>query len=89
MQKPTLGRIVLYAFLNDQKEIVERPADVVAIFNPTAINLQVKLDGPNDRGLLGVTPEDVSRMGFWATSIAPADDHAIPQAGRWRWPPRE
>lgn len=90
-QKPTLGRIVLYAFLDKDQKIVERPAEVVQVWpeNTHGVNLHVKLDGTNDLGLAGVIPEDCKRLAFWATSIAPADNHATAQAGRWRWPPRE
>ena len=90
-QKPTLGRIVLYSFTDKAGAIVERPADIVAVWpeNTHGVNLFVKLDGTNDLGLVGVTPEDCARRSFWATSIAAADNHATAQAGRWRWPPRE
>ena len=89
MATPTLGRVVLYAFLDREEKIVERPAEVVAVWPGTiGVNLHVKLDGSNDSDLRGVTPLDLVRMSFWATSISPADNHATPQAGRWRWPPR-
>lgn len=91
-QKPTLGRIVLYAFLDKKgMMIVERPAEIVAVWpeNTHGVNLHVKLDGTNDLFLEGVTTDDCKRLAFWATSIAPADDQGTPQAGRWRWPPRE
>ena len=91
MQKPTLGRIVLYSFLNRENRIVERPAEIVAVWpekHAHGVNLVVSLDGTNDLGLAGVSEKDVERRSFWATSIAAADDHATAQAGRWRWPPR-
>lgn len=86
-QNPTLGRVVLYAFLLDGA-IVERPATIVSV-HPGYVNLHVALDGTNDLKFAGVLPKDVERLAFWATSIAPADDHGTAQAGRWRWPPRE
>ena len=90
-QKPTLGRVVLYSFLDKQGKIVERPATIVAVWpsDTHGANLHVLLDGTNDRELVGLDEKDLGRMSFWATSIAAADNHATAQAGRWRWPPRE
>ena len=90
MQTPSIGRVVLFAFLDQEEKIVERPAEIVHVWpaGTHGVNLVVKLDGTNDLRLAGVTADDCKRLLYWATSIAPADDQEVPQVGRYRWPPR-
>ena len=70
MQKPTVGRIVLYRFpdherhLNNQSPIA--PAVIVAVWSATSVNLKVLNDGPDNS---------------WRTSVQQG-----PGPGQWDWP---
>jgi len=80
MQKPTVGRIVLYSF-ECKGEVVTRPAIIVRTWGDTPanpVNLQVFADGDgtphyND-GLPNV---------FWKTSIHQSEG---PEADRFHFP---
>lgn len=97
-QKPSIGRIVLFAFAAAAGGAVEeRPAIIVRTNDPRegeSCNLQVFTDGSNDDALLdsgesaGSPPIRRTDRVVWRTSIRPSDDPNVPQAGRWRWPPR-
>lgn len=78
---PSLGRIVLFAFLEGAK-VVERPAIVVDVAG-SAVDLQVFANGDSALRQGGETPCVVQRAG-----VAAADDPGVAQADRWRWPPR-
>ncbi len=91
-QKPTIGRIVLYRVGTDDQGLpVYRPAIIVKVWSPTLVNLQVFLDGTNDRlwkYVNGVDPlfayEDECLKGMaWRTSIPEGED-----IGNWSWPVR-
>ncbi|HEX8795453.1 MAG TPA: hypothetical protein VF765_31100 [Polyangiaceae bacterium] len=85
--KPTIGRIVLFAFIAGNGEIIERPAIVVRTWEKYGVQLQVFTDGSNDNHLLA--PAERDQPAVWRTSVIPADDHDKAQVGRWRWPPTE
>jgi len=67
-----------------------RPAIIVAVHNGQTVNLQVCIDGENDRTRLAST----DRAGFgqavppmvWRTSIPYSETH---EPGTWHWPPRD
>ncbi len=88
-QPASPGRIVLYAFEGAEETLHERPAIVVRVWSPKdpggCVQLHVFVDGSNDAGLLYKGESGVS---VYRTSVAPADDQDVPQANRWRWPPR-
>jgi hypothetical protein len=84
----TIGRIVHFV-MPDGKS---RPAQVVEVFTPPTVNLQVFTDGGNDRAnwikLLGYMPSpeaDVPAL-LWRTSVG-FDGSDKPVAGTWHWPP--
>jgi hypothetical protein len=95
---PTLGRIVFFGCreitaADGTKSVEERPAIVVRVWTPGdpkgAVQLQVFLDGVNDRDFFDAMDprrDDPGNL-IWRTSVLPADDQRVAQVGRWRWPP--
>lgn len=87
---PTVGRIVHYVLPRGRGKGSIRPAEIVRVWSDTCVNLQVKLDGPNDAGMgqpdaLGYDP-----LVVWASSASRGSpdlegDEAL---GKWFWPPR-
>lgn len=93
-QKATPGRIVHYRLPNGDY----RPAIVVNVFGnqpedqPQHVQLQVFLDGSNDRiaeanksgeGAPAITEEEAARGLAWRTSVTEGEG-----VGQWTWPPR-
>jgi hypothetical protein len=78
----TEGRIVHFVLPSG----VHRPAIIVAVWNQTTgtSNLQVFLDGTNDKGAFdGVeNPPDVSKGIMWGLS---ADYSETPRPHSWHW----
>jgi hypothetical protein len=85
MQKPTIGRIVIYNTTSEDRENMRHlpacnvqeklPAIIVAVWGDmpnSAVNLQVICDGSAT---------------IWKTSICVADTPG--QEGRWEWPVKE
>lgn len=76
--KPTIGRIVIYRFTDQEKELKdgkspvngadEAPAMVVRVWGESCVNLKVILDGEGT---------------LWATSRNNGEG-----SGNWRWPER-
>ncbi|GAB4485939.1 MAG: hypothetical protein OHK006_12950 [Thermodesulfovibrionales bacterium] len=83
---PTIGRIVQYRIAQDEY----RPAIVVRVNPEGSVNLQIFIDGSNDRPIPGASMrvnfrEDELAKGIaWRTSVREGNE-----AGQWRWPPRE
>jgi hypothetical protein len=92
-QKPTVGRTVHYTMPDGQI----RPAVVVRAWDhepggsypPGVVNLQVLLDGSNDR--IGeknaefFSEEETKRGQAWRTSVHHSEES---KPNTWRWPPR-
>lgn len=75
MQKPTIGRIVIYRTTEEDKinfrstydNVVDQlPAVIVNVWNDTLVNLKVLTDGKTD---------------LWKTSISQGE-----YEGQWSWP---
>lgn len=58
-----------------------RPAIIVRKFDNDLCNLQVFVDGTNDKGL--VPPASLESGLMWATSVPYSADY---EAGSWHWP---
>lgn len=74
--QPTIGRIV--SFKISQEEI--RPAIIVRVWSDTCVQLQIFIDGTNDRNK-GFNIEEQLRGIAWRTSVVQGDD-----PGQWQWP---
>jgi len=89
----TEGRIVLFRVGGTEVEPELRPAIVVKAWNPTSVNLQVFVDGTNDRlrHYPGEKDSDhrifssssIERGMAWKTSVVQGTG-----IGQWRWPTR-
>jgi hypothetical protein len=92
-QKPTIGRTVHYTMPDGQI----RPAVVVRAWDhepggsypPGVVNLQVLLDGSNDRisekNAEFFSEEETKRGQAWRTSVHHSEES---KPNTWRWPPR-
>lgn len=70
MDEVRLGQTVFYRIAPD----VVRPATVVHIWNPTCVQLQVFVDGPNDVGLsTGPNTAEAANGLMWRTSVVSGD----------------
>lgn len=95
-QAVSIGRIVLFGLGTRDGKVVERPAIVVHVWDNNGVQLQVFTDANNDEPYLQPDERTTREVGsnkqarsvVWRTSIRPADDHAVAQELRWRWPPR-
>jgi hypothetical protein len=78
MNKPTIGRTVLYKLGEEDKRSLYTngtwgntpdvaPATIVSVFSDTCVNLKVCIDG--------------YRNDLWKTSVSQGDG-----AGQWNWP---
>ena len=86
--KPSIGRVVLFHFLNHRGVLTTRPADVVALVGDSGmVNLRVKYDGANDLGEDWNDPV-AALEASWQTSVAQLADGAEPTPMTWSWPPR-
>lgn len=80
--KPTIGRIVHYQLGTGRSKGEYRPALIVRVWNDSCVNLQVFLDGSNDReNELSVGVD--SPLTAWKTSSVQGDG-----PGQWKWPDR-
>lgn len=73
MDKPTLGRIVIYKYGEHEKcqhtnGSAECPAVIVRVWSDTTVNLKLIEDGPHDN---------------WKTSATKGE-----AGGQWNWPNR-
>lgn len=83
-QKPTAGRIVLYAIKTKHGAVEERPAVIVRTWGDADyVNLQVLLDGSNDFDLDNPGKDST----VWKTSVYPSASGDM-EEGRFRFPPR-
>ena len=78
MQKPTIGRIVIFKSTNPEHHgnsyVGEVPAIITCVHSDTCVNLQVMRDGASPMPI---------------TSVIHADDPAAPGSTcTWRWPDR-
>lgn len=84
-QVPTVGRIVHYRIGGTDEAPEFRPAIIVRVWSEVGVNLQVLLDGTNDR--VGRLPGEVARVPdvgiVWCTSIMRGLG-----VGQWCWPAR-
>lgn len=86
-ETPAYGRTVFVRIGGTDDEPVIRPGFVVQVWNSTCVNVQLQLDGTNDRrwtdseGKPLFTEEQLSRGSAWLTSIV--EGNAIRE---WRWP---
>lgn len=85
-QAPTVGRQVHYVFENGEV----RPATVVRVWGPETVNLQVLLDGANDRGLGGTDLVWKTSVVYdeGGTSLLGVDGPLQYRGNSWHWPPR-
>lgn len=79
MQKPTIGRIVLfrascYPWIQDGQEV---PAIVTRVWSDTCVNLMVMVDGHE------TTPKGVTSCCYDADADPKRTSYS------WRWPPRD
>jgi hypothetical protein len=77
IQKPSLGRIVLYKLREGASAGQERPAMIVRVWTDDCVQLKVFLDEVNDHGS-ETFASSATRAGAWAGD----------PEGTWRWPPR-
>lgn len=77
---PSIGRIVHFRIGGTDEDPVLRPALIVRVWSGDTVNVQVFLDGSNDRGLLA---DEVERSGsvVWCESVTRGDG-----IGQYRWP---
>ena len=83
---PSQGRIVLFWFKprTEGGPLISRPAIITQVWNEHCVNLQVFVDGPNDRD--SVALGEAGQLTVWRTSVRHSDEPAI---GAWTWPVRE
>lgn len=81
---PTIGRIVHVRIGGEDDRPELRPALIVRVWSDTCCNLQVFLDGTNDRveRLDGECKRTESGI-VWCTSVSQGEAF-----GQWRWPAR-
>ena len=83
--KPSIGRIVHFWFKSRESgKLYARPAIITAVFNENCVNLQVFIDGANDRDVIALG--EGGQLTVWRTSVTHS---AEPQASTWSWPSRE
>lgn len=83
--KPSIGRIVHFWFkARDSEKLFARPAVVTQVFNETCVNLQVLVDGMNDRDVVALG--EAGQLAVWRTSVVLATE---PKQSAWTWPTRE
>lgn len=83
--KPSIGRIVHFWFKHRESgKLYARAAVVTHVWNESCVNLQVFIDGTNDRDVIAFG--EAGQLAVWRTSVTRS---AEPQEGSWSWPARE
>lgn len=77
---PSIGRTVHFVMPNGD----HRPAIIVRVWDHTAVQLQVFVDGSNDAGLVHAT--ELGQLTVWRTSVHQDADELKP--GTWHAPER-